>query len=167
MMDNILNTVKRVSERVQRRGEEVAQVARLRMELFGLGRELDGAYARLGRAYNSGSDVDLLQGIRGDIARVEEEIAARERLIAELGADPEGATGSREQGASDTPPGDAVPLVGGALVKVDAPATAAAAPGNRPQFSDGGGNGGAGPGVTTEPNVSAAVPPVDPSQNGR
>ncbi len=85
MLDNILNTVKRSAERVQRRGEEVAQVARLKMEVFQLTRELDGHYARLGRAYHAGADLDLLQGVREDIRRAEEDIRSRERLIDELG----------------------------------------------------------------------------------
>ncbi|GGR51760.1 hypothetical protein GCM10008959_11320 [Deinococcus seoulensis] len=89
MLDNILNTVKRGAERVQRRGEEVAHATRLRMEVFQLSRELDGLYARLGRAYHAGADVEVLGGVREDIRRVEEEIRARERLITELGADPE------------------------------------------------------------------------------
>ncbi|WP_243398117.1 hypothetical protein [Deinococcus koreensis] len=85
MLDNILNTVKRGAEKVQRRGEEVAQAARLRVEVFQLGRELDGHFARLGRSYHSGAQIDVLQGVQEDIRRVEEEIRARERLIQELG----------------------------------------------------------------------------------
>lgn len=88
MLDNILNTVKRGAERVQRRGEEVAQVARLRLETFQLGRELDGHFARLGRAYHAGAAPDSLGGIQDDIRRVEGEISARERLISELDEDP-------------------------------------------------------------------------------
>lgn len=89
MLDNILNTVKRGAERVQRRGEEVAHATRLRMEVFQLSRELDALYARLGRSYHAGADVEVLSGVREDIRRVEEEIRARERLITELGADAE------------------------------------------------------------------------------
>ncbi|MBX8466625.1 hypothetical protein, partial [Deinococcus sp. RIT780] len=89
MLDNILNTVKRGAERVQRRGEEVAHATRLRMEVFQLSRELDGLYARLGRSYHAGAEVEVLNGVREDIRRVEEEIRARERLITELGADAE------------------------------------------------------------------------------
>lgn len=85
MLDSILNTVRRGAERVQRRGEEVAHVARLRVEVFQLGRELDGLYARLGRSYHAGAEVEVLQGIRDDIGRIEDEIRARERLIEELG----------------------------------------------------------------------------------
>ena len=81
MLDSILNTVRRGAERVQRRGEEVAHVARLRVEVFQLGRELDGLYARLGRSYHAGAEVEVLQGIRDDIGRIEDEIRARERLI--------------------------------------------------------------------------------------
>lgn len=89
MLDNILNTVKRGAERVQRRGEEVAHATRLRMEVFQLSRELDALYARLGRSYHAGAEVEVLNGVREDIRRVEEEIRARERLITELGAEPE------------------------------------------------------------------------------
>lgn len=89
MLDSILNTVRRGAERVQRRGEEVAHVARLRVEVFQLGRELDGLYARLGRSFHAGAEVSVLQGVRDEIGRVEEEIRARERLIQELGDPPE------------------------------------------------------------------------------
>ncbi|MGX9686071.1 hypothetical protein ACTQ9L_02830 [Deinococcus wulumuqiensis] len=85
MLDNILNTVRQGVEKVQRRGEEVTQVARLRVEVFQLGRELDSHFARLGRAYHSGAAADLLHGIREDIRRVEADIESREHLIAELG----------------------------------------------------------------------------------
>ncbi|GGM03134.1 hypothetical protein [Deinococcus aerophilus] len=88
MLDNILNSVRRGAERVQRRGEEVAHVTRLRLEVFQLGRELDGLFARLGRAYHSGAEAGVLEGVQQDIRRVEEEISARERLISELGDDP-------------------------------------------------------------------------------
>ncbi|GHF33991.1 hypothetical protein HNQ07_000193 [Deinococcus metalli] len=89
MLDSILNTVRRGAQRVQRRGEEVAHVARLRVEVFQLGRELDGLYARLGRSFHAGAEVSVLQGVRDDIKRVEDEIRARERLIEELGDPPE------------------------------------------------------------------------------
>lgn len=88
MLDNILNSVKRGAERVQRRGEEVAHATRLRVEVFQLTRELDSLYARLGRSYHAGAEVGVLQGVREDIRRVEDEIRARERLIEELGGDP-------------------------------------------------------------------------------
>ncbi len=100
MLDNLLSTVKRGAERVQRRGEEVAQVARLKMEVFQLGRELDGHYARLGRAYHSGADLDLLQEVRADIRRVEDDIKSRERLIEELGGTPD----EQEKAGSDLVP---------------------------------------------------------------
>ncbi|MBB6016422.1 hypothetical protein ACFP9V_08960 [Deinococcus radiopugnans] len=89
MLDNILNSVKRGAERVQRRGEEVAQVARLRLEVFQLGREVDSHFARLGRAYHAGAEPDTLSGIQDEIRRAEEEIGARERLISELGEEPQ------------------------------------------------------------------------------
>lgn len=89
MLDNLLNSVKKGAEKVQRRGEEVAQIARLKMEIFQLSRELDGHYARLGRAYHDGKDVDILSGIREDIRLTEDEIKGRERLITELGDTPD------------------------------------------------------------------------------
>ncbi|WP_135228209.1 hypothetical protein [Deinococcus fonticola] len=89
MLDNILNTVKKGAEKVQRRGEEVAQIARLKMEIFQLTRELDGHYARLGRAYHDGKPVDILSGIREDIRHTEDEVKGRERLITELGDTPD------------------------------------------------------------------------------
>ena len=89
MLDNILDTVRRGAEKVQRRGEEVAQVARLRMEVFQLGRELDGTYGRLGRAYHGGAQPDQLAELQTEVRRLEAEIQARERLITELGSVPD------------------------------------------------------------------------------
>lgn len=97
MLDNLLNSVRRGAGRVQRRGEEVAQTARLRLEVFQLTRELDGLYARLGRSYHGGADMAVLQGVREDIQRVDDEISARERLIQEL---------AREAGEGGEPPAD-------------------------------------------------------------
>lgn len=104
MIDNILNTVRQGVEKVQRRGEEMTQVARLKVEVYQLGRELEGHFARLGRAYHGGADQDLLESVREDIRRTEDEIRARERLISELGDDPgdegrDGAQADRTPGA--------------------------------------------------------------------
>ncbi|GAA5514128.1 hypothetical protein Dcar01_02880 [Deinococcus carri] len=87
MLDNILHQVRRSAERVQRRGEELTQSARLRLEVFQLGRELEGLYTRLGRAYHAAADLEVLRGLQDDIRRVDEEISARERLIQELGSE--------------------------------------------------------------------------------
>ena len=87
MIDGFLNTLRKTGERVQRRGEEVTQAARLRLDIFQLGREQGEMYARLGRAYHGNASVSALEEIRAEIARVDEEIAAREKLIAELGTD--------------------------------------------------------------------------------
>lgn len=84
MLDNILNSVKRSAEKVQRRGEEVAQSAKLRVEIYQLSRELDGLYARLGRAFHADADDKILSELRQDVGRLDEEIAAREQLIIEL-----------------------------------------------------------------------------------
>lgn len=84
MLDNILNSVRRGAERVQRRGEEVAQVTKLRVEVFQLTREQDGLYARLGRSFHAGADASVLETVQEDIRRIDEEISARERLIQEL-----------------------------------------------------------------------------------
>ncbi|PTA68359.1 hypothetical protein [Deinococcus arcticus] len=106
MLDNILNTVKRGAERVQRRGEEVAHAARLRMEIFQLGRELDALYARLGRAYHAGTPAEVLSGIQDEVRRLEDEIRAREHLMAELNSEPEpAATEGGLSTAPATPPG--------------------------------------------------------------
>lgn len=84
MLDNILNSVRRGAERVQRRGEEVAQVTKLRVEVFQLTREQDGLFARLGRSYHAGADKSVLESVQEDIRRIDDEISARERLIQEL-----------------------------------------------------------------------------------
>ncbi|MFC4452723.1 hypothetical protein [Deinococcus sonorensis] len=84
MIDSIVNTLRRGALRAQRRGEEVAQAARLRVEIFQLGREMDALYARLGRAYHGNAEVSVLEEIRLDISRLDQEISAREQLLSEL-----------------------------------------------------------------------------------
>lgn len=108
MLDNILNTVRQGVEKVQRRGEEMTQVARLKVEVYQLGRELEGHFARLGRAYHGAADQDLLEGVREDIRRTEDEIRARERLISELGDDTETpGVGAGDTGAAPGTPSEA------------------------------------------------------------
>ncbi len=113
MLDTIFSSVKRGAEKVQRRGEEVAQSARLRLEVYQLSRELDSLYARLGRAYHAGADDAVLEGLREEVRRLDEETAARERLIAELSEvethreavqTAAARTRSAEVSASDEPP---------------------------------------------------------------
>ncbi|CAM3302158.1 hypothetical protein DESA109040_07275 [Deinococcus saxicola] len=149
MLDNILNSLQRGAERVQRRGEEVAQVARLRLEIFQLGRELDGHFARLGRAYHAGAEQDTLGGVQDDIRRAEEEISARERLITELGEDP------RADGEMTVYTPDGVGRVGAS--EGDTEDTAGwvepSGAGNRPNFTKPETSAGA-----TEPSIPAPVP---------
>ncbi|GGK97767.1 hypothetical protein [Deinococcus radiotolerans] len=151
MLDNILNTVKRGAERMQRRGEEVASATRLRVEIFSLSRELDALYGRLGRSYHAGADHDVLGGVQEDIRRVEEEIKARERLIEELGEheDEPGGTASTAPVGSDL--SSAAPAATGVT------ATAAS---NSPAFTSS-------PAQTprAEPTVPASVP--HPGQEAR
>lgn len=135
MLDNLLNTVKKGAEKVQRRGEEVAQIARLKMEIFQLSRELDGHYARLGRAYHDGKDVDILSGIREDIRHIEEEIKGRERLITELGdtPDPRPETGSIQKAEAQytEPRPDAA-----TASTSSAPSSTGTTTGNQPNFTN-------------------------------
>ncbi|GGK24158.1 hypothetical protein GCM10008955_17170 [Deinococcus malanensis] len=139
MLDNILNSVRRGAERAQRRGEEVAQVTRLRVEAFQLGRELDSAYARLGRAYHAGSDMEVLQGVRAEIRRIEEDISARERLITELGGDTRPQNGQTASGAPQPAQQSIVPGAAEATMT-----------GNRPDF-------------TSQPTTPFTGPGVSPS----
>ncbi|WP_155299086.1 hypothetical protein [Deinococcus kurensis] len=154
MLDNILNTVKRGAERVQRRGEEVASATRLRVEIFSLSRELDALYGRLGRSYHAGADRDVLSGVQEDIRRVEEEIKARERLIEELGEhedEPGGPASSAATAPASSGPSGAAPAATG----VTAPA-----PSNSPAFTSS-----PIPTARTEPTVPASVP--HPGQEAR
>ncbi|MPY67875.1 hypothetical protein F8S09_14490 [Deinococcus sp. SDU3-2] len=153
MLDNIFDTVRRGAGRVQRRGEEVAQTARLRVEVFGLTRELDTLYARLGRAYHAGADTAILAGIQDDLRRVDEEISARERLIAELSA-------QEEHGESGRAPTGSTPAPDPAYPDRDNPSptdgAAGSGPDNRPDFTtDRAG--------TTEPTIPDAMPRPDES----
>ncbi|WP_202630515.1 hypothetical protein [Deinococcus alpinitundrae] len=121
MLDTIFSSVKRGAEKVQRRGEEVAQSARLRLEVYQLSRELDSLYARLGRAYHAGADDTVLEGLREEVRRLDEETAARERLIAELGEAADEAETHREAvqtAAARTRPAEVSALEGSPLVKL-------------------------------------------------
>ncbi|MDL2343295.1 hypothetical protein QOL99_03925 [Deinococcus sp. MIMF12] len=146
MLDNIFDTVRRGAERVQRRGEEVAQTARLRMEVFGLTRELDTLYARLGRAYHAGQGAEVLSGIQDDLRRVDEEISARERLIAELSAQEEGEEAGRVPSGGTPTPDTANPS--------PTDGAAGSGPDNRPDFT----TDRAGP---AEPTIPDAMPRPD------
>lgn len=128
MLDNLLNSVRRGAGRVQRRGEEVAQTTRLRLEVFQLTRELDALYARLGRSYHGGADLGVLQGVQGDIRRVDEEISARERLIRELSHEP-----GEGDPASGPPPTAPTTLVASPMLPAEAPDRLE----NRPNFTSG------------------------------
>ena len=113
MIDGFLNTLRKTGERVQRRGEEVAQAAKLRLDIFQLNRELDALYARLGRAYHSNAAVSTLEEIRTEISRVDEEIAAREKLMAELGADLDGTAADAPETGVDLSKAAVVPATTG------------------------------------------------------
>ncbi len=156
MLDNILNTVKKGAERVQRRGEEVASTTRLRVEIFSLGRELDALYGRLGRSYHAGADQDVLRGVQDDIRRVEEEIRARERLIEELGEHDEPATTPGAPATTTPATSSGTPTAAAPTVPVTTPG-AAAAGSNWPTFTS--------RPARTEPTVPASVP--HPGQEAR
>lgn len=102
MLDNLLNNALKGAEKVQRRAEEVAQIARLRFEILQLSREMDSIYARIGRAYHAGAERDALQDLCHQAEQRSEDIKAREKLIEQLGADPkaESADSSHTQPAS-------------------------------------------------------------------
>jgi len=148
MLDNILSSVRRGAGRVQRRGEEVAQTTRLRLEIFQLTRELDALYARLGRSYHGGADPGVLQGVQADIRRVDEEISARERLIHELSHD-------------EPPPGSPEPTPGQAsstLVASPTPPAGTQLSGmQRPDFTSDPVSGEPSP-PGTEPTIPDAMP---------
>lgn len=89
MLDNLVDTMRQGAARVQRRSEEVAQSARLRVEVFQLKRELESKFAELGRSYYQNAAGNVLSDLQDYIRSLEEEIASREHLIEEIGATPE------------------------------------------------------------------------------
>lgn len=99
MLDNLVDTMRQGAARVQRRSEEVAQSARLRVEVFQLKRELEGKFAELGRGYHQSAAGKMLSDIQEDIRKLEEEIKARERLIEEIGATSEEEESMKNAGA--------------------------------------------------------------------
>lgn len=103
MLDSLVDTMRQGAARVQRRSEEVAQSARLRVEVFQLKRELEAKFAELGRSYYQSAAGNVLSDLQDNIRALEEEIAARERLIEEIGATPE------EEGSVQNASGAIVP----------------------------------------------------------
>lgn len=87
-MRDIVSRLQQGLHTARERGEELAQAARMRVEVFTLGREQEALYARLGRAYHDGASPEVLEGIQVELRRVSEEIAARERVLGELTPDP-------------------------------------------------------------------------------
>lgn len=85
MLESFMQQFRRGTEQLQRRSEEVAHSARLRLEIYQLTREQDALYARLGRAYHAGVDKQTLEELRGEIRQLEQAITGRETLMAELG----------------------------------------------------------------------------------
>lgn len=143
MLDDIMERVRRGAGRVQRRGEEVAQTTRLRLEVFQLTRELDTLYARLGRSYHAGAEADVLGTIQQDIRRIDEEILARERLIEELNAEP----AHTPEHASETSP------EAGSVSVVRVTAQPARSQGSGPEQSASG--------AAAEPTIPDAMPRPD------
>lgn len=79
---NTLNTL--FSFAVQK-GELGARVARLRLEIVGLTRSKEAAFARLGRGYHtSPSDTARLEPLVTEINRIALEIRDRESVLAQL-----------------------------------------------------------------------------------
>ncbi len=89
MLESFIKQVQRGSEQVRRRGEELTQAARLRLEVYQLSREQDALYARLGRAYYAGVDQSVLHELHAEIRQLDEDITGRETLITELSGDQE------------------------------------------------------------------------------
>lgn len=102
MLDQLLSNAKKGAEKVQRRAEEVAHIARLRMEIFQLSREVEGLYTRIGRNYHTGTSESVLQDLCRQVEAKNEDIKTRQQLIEQLGEDPHEPATSAQGNAADT-----------------------------------------------------------------
>ncbi|WP_261664506.1 hypothetical protein [Deinococcus sp. Marseille-Q6407] len=81
VLDSLKETLLNRTEGLRQRGSQLAQSARLRMEVMQYGRDLESLYARLGRAYHHHADREILAMIEQEITQVERDIALRERQL--------------------------------------------------------------------------------------
>lgn len=81
VLDSLKETLLSRTEGLRQRGGQLAQTARLKMEVMQYSRDLESLYARLGRAYHHRAADEILGLIEQEIAQVERDIALRERQL--------------------------------------------------------------------------------------
>jgi hypothetical protein len=79
------NNLRKLLNVALQKGELGARVARLRLEIAGLQRNKEAAYARLGRTYHSNpGDTLALEPLVRDVDRIAQEVRDRESVLAQL-----------------------------------------------------------------------------------
>ena len=79
------SSLKNIFQLAMQKGELGARVARLRLEIVGLTRSKEAAFARLGRGYHaSPGDTANLEPLVTEINRIASEIRDRESVLAQL-----------------------------------------------------------------------------------
>ena len=81
VLDSLKETLLSRTEGLRQRGGQLANTARLKMEVMSYSRDLESLYARLGRAYHHRADGEILAVIEQEIVQVERDIALRERQL--------------------------------------------------------------------------------------
>ncbi|GHF93054.1 hypothetical protein GCM10017783_01160 [Deinococcus piscis] len=81
VLGSLKDTLLSRTEGLRQRGEQLANTARLKVEVMGYSRDLESLYARLGRAYHHRAAPEILDLIEQEIAQVERDIALRERQM--------------------------------------------------------------------------------------
>jgi flagellar hook-associated protein FlgK len=87
--DDIAKTLKQGLDTASKKGGEMAQAARLRVDLFNQNRDLESAYNKLGKAVYTGADALEQSALRLEIDKMKAEVARLEQELRDIGEDPE------------------------------------------------------------------------------
>lgn len=85
LLDELAEKLKQGLELIAKMGEDAAQTAKLRYEIFNLGRELETQFNKLGKVAYENQDPLESSGIRMDIDRIKAEIARLEQTLKDMG----------------------------------------------------------------------------------
>ena len=87
--DDIAKTLKQGLDTASKKGGEMAQAARLRVDLFNQNRDLESAYNKLGKAVYTHADPLEQASIRVEIDKIKLEVARLEQELRDIGEDPD------------------------------------------------------------------------------
>jgi|GEM_PF-1929804 len=86
--DDIAKTLKQGLDTATKKGGEMAQAARLRVDLFNQNRDLESAYNKLGKAVYTHADALEQSTHRLEIDKIKLEVSRLEQELRDIGEDP-------------------------------------------------------------------------------